>query len=453
MKIIEKKYKARKEIYYICKVPFLTIKDNGSAFKLYFLGLPFLIFSKKILRNISNKKFFKNYTQHIFNKNYKKSPDFVDITDKPYKSSPDDVKPIAFYLPQFYTFPLNDKNFGKGFTEWTNVTKAIPHFVGHHQPQLPIDVGFYNLAHDDIMYRQIELAKMYGIYGFCFHYYWFSGARMMEKPIFNWLNNKELDFPFCLHWANENWSKLWDGGNKELIFEQKLLNGDDEKFFYDILPFFKDERYIKIDNKPLFIVYRPQLFTKERFQKFMTIMENLSIENGFDGIFFCCTNCAGFNEREEWGFDTLIEFPPHELKKLKNKQMISNCNNNYTCLIFDIREYIQNKKYFDEKQNNNQIKGIFPSWDNTARKAYSKGAVYYGETPELYKQWLLDILNWTKQNRSQDTQFVFINAWNEWAEGAHLEPDNHYGYAYLQATKEAMEECNANNIHLSRQQL
>ena len=443
MKLLEKKYKPCKVIYYFCKIPFFKIKDKGTRFKLYLFGVSIGIINKSLFRRFSNWRFSRKYTKQLFKANYKKSSDFVDITDKPYKSSPDDVKPIAFYLPQFYTFPLNDKNFGKGFTEWTNVTKAIPHFIGHHQPQLPIDVGFYNLAHDDIMYRQIELAKMYGIYGFCFHYYWFSGTRMMEKPIFNWLNNKELDFPFCLHWANENWSKLWDGGNKELIFEQKLLDGDDEKFFYDILPFFKDERYIKINNKPLFIVYRPQLFSKERFQKFMNIMKNLSIENGFDGIFFCCTNCRMFDEQEEWGFDALIEFPPHYMQGLLNKQLITEfCNKDFTCNLYDMKDYIENKKYFIKTNSTSVIKSIFPSWDNTARKAYSHGGIFIGETPKLYKQWLLDILNWTKQNRSKDTQFVFINAWNEWAEGAHLEPDNRYGYAYLQATKEAMEECN-----------
>ena len=441
MKLLKKKYKNCMVLYYIGNIPLFKIKQKADKFKLYILNIPFAIVNKTIFYKISNRKLHKRLSKEIFDNNFQKSEEFVDITDKPYTRASEDVKAIAFYLPQFYTFELNDKHWGRGFTEWTNVTKAIPHFIGHRQPQLPIDVGFYNLEHDDVMYRQIELAKMYGIYGFCFHYYWFSGERMMEKPVYNWLNNKDLNFPFCLHWANENWTKTWDGGNNELIFESKLKEGDDEKFFYDILPFFKDKRYIKAGNKPVFIVYRPQIYTKERFQKFMTIMRNLAKENGFEDIFFCCTNCNNFDKQKEWGFDALIEFPPHCIGRLMNKVLLTKSDKNFNCDVFDMEDFIQNKKYFYPKNSPDIIRGIFPSWDNTARCAYSNGGVYYGETPQLYKQWLADIINWTKQNRHKDSQFVFINAWNEWAEGAHLEPDNYYGYAYLQATKETIERC------------
>jgi lipopolysaccharide biosynthesis protein len=180
---------------------------------------------------------FKKMYSYITN-NQSENEDFVKISDTDYKRKENSTNLIAFYLPQFHAIPENDRAHGKGFTDWLNVAKAMPQFEGHHQPHVPIDVGFYDLSHPDIMYRQVELAKKYGIYGFCFHYYWFSGKRLLEKPIFNYLNNKDLNLPFCFCWANENWSKLWDGGDKELIVEQDLKEDDYEKFLQDILPFF-----------------------------------------------------------------------------------------------------------------------------------------------------------------------------------------------------------------------
>ena len=442
MKLIEKKTKDNKTFYNFCKIPIFQIRELSFCFKFHVFFIQILTISKDNLRKIFSNKFTKKYVRQFFENNYKKSPEFVDITNKPYVRKEDDVKAIAFYLPQFYSFPTNDKSFGRGFTEWTNVTKAIPHFIGHRQPQLPIDVGFYNLEHDDVMYRQIELAKMYGIYGFCFYYYWFSGEKIMEKPIYNWLNNKELDFPFCIIWTNHNWSKQWDGGNRELIIEQKHYDEDDEKLFYDLLPFFKDKRYIKIGNKPVFSIFNPSFFTKERFLKFKNTMQKLAKENGLEDICFFGANHFSFDKQEEYGIDALCEFLPNGMFPYLKTRFKLRCNNKFKCSVFDMKDYIENKKYFLHKYNSpNVIKSIFPSWDNTARKAYSEGgAVFYGETPELYKKWLIDILKWTKENKSKDNQFVFINAWNEWSEGAHLEPDNYYGYAYLQATKEAMEE-------------
>ncbi len=443
----------------------LRIKNKGKQYKLYFLSIPFLFISKSTMRRIISMKNSPILLKEIFkNDHSEKMSPFFTPTESTYKRKPNDTKLISYYLPQFHPTELNNKNFGRGFTEWTNVTKAVPHFNGHHQPQLPIDVGFYDLTHDDVMYRQIELAKMYGIYGFCFYYYWFSGENPLEIPIKNWLNNKELNFPFCFCWANDNWSKLWDGGTKEIILEQKICEDDDEKFFNDILPYFKDERYIKIDNKPFFAIYRPTLFEfsevsaqasplkkplteealrqfgKERCLLFMERLDKLAKEHGFDGIYFCCNNVDNFSQHKEWGFDALVEFPPHGMKEQKYDILPPYCNEKYSCSVIDMEDYIKNKKYFYDTDDSTVIKALFPSWDNTARKAYTNGLVFHGETPELYKQWLSDLIKWTKSNRKQDEQFVFINAWNEWAEGAHLEPDSKYGYAYLQATKEALEE-------------
>lgn len=349
-----------------------------------------------------------------------------------------DIKIIAFYLPQFHAIELNDKNFGKGFTEWSNVAKAMPLFSGHYQPHLPYDIGFYDLSSDSVMYRQVELAKAYQIYGFCFHYYWFSGKRLLEKPIFNYHNNKDLDLPFCLCWANENWSRLWDGGDKEVIVEQRLQENDDEKFFYDILPFFKDERYIKVDNKPILLIYNMKLFEKERILRFINTLKNLAKKEGLAGLFILGVKSFDFEEQLEFGADAKVEFPPLNMSnKFDFRIYPKYANKNANGRVFDINEYVKKGEYVKDGDSS-VFKGAFPSWDNTARKAKS-GADIYLCSPSSYKAWLKNLITWTRANHKRDKRFIFINAWNEWGEGAHLEPDTRYGYAYLQATREALD--------------
>ena len=394
-----------------------------------------------------NKKEKIKYLDWMLEKNAQKvSDDFIPMTERPINTENINTKLIAFYLPQFHSIPLNDKSFGKGFTEWTNITKAIPHFMGHNQPHLPYDVGFYDLSKPDVMYRQIELAKMYGIYGFCFHYYWFSGKRLLEKPIFNYLENKDLDLPFCFCWANENWAKLWDGGNKEVIMEQKLEDDDGIKFINDIIEFFKDDRYIKINNKPLLIIYRALLFDKDKLKKFISQLKSEIKKHGFEDIYLCAGRI--FNKEDEeifikndYDFDALVEFPPHYYffqNKAQTKKMNVYVNSNFNGKIFDFGKWLKKKEYL-EPVPYKVFKAVFPNWDNTARKAYSNAYVLQS-SPQEYKSWLTDVVNWTKINQKPEEQFVFINAWNEWGEGAHLEPDQRYGYAYLEATKAALEE-------------
>lgn len=377
-----------------------------------------------------------NYYNYLEN-NFIDKKDFICISDSSYNNK-NSVKPIAFYLPQFHSIQLNDENFGKGFTEWTNVSKCFPQFKGHYQPHIPIDVGFYDLSTDKVMYRQIKLAKQYGIYAFCFHYYWFSGDRLLETPIFNYLKNKELDLPFCLCWANENWSKLWDGGNCEILYEQKLSADDDKKFFYDILPFFKDSRYIKIDNKPLLVIYRLNLFEKDRIKNFIDTIKKLAVKEGFSGVHVVGANSFCLDDARDYGADCTLEFPPHGIsdKNIKIKNRYTNKNSSIS--IVNLKKYVEKGLYL-KSDNNSIYKGIFPSWDNSARKAKS-GAIVYLSNPEIYKIWLRNIIKWTIDNHIKDDRYIFINAWNEWAEGAHLEPDLKYGYAYLQATKDALEE-------------
>lgn len=382
---------------------------------------------------------YGKYGRHVLAQNREPSDTFVGLSSADYVRKASDPKVMAFYLPQFHAIPENDLWHGRGFTEWTNVTRTVPHFIGHNQPQLPVDVGFYDLSHPSVMYRQVELAKKYGIYGFCFHYYWFSGKRLLEKPLFNWLERPDLDLPFCLCWANENWSKRWDGGNREVLIEQRMEAEDDLRFFHDILPFFKDPRYVKVDNRPFLIIYRPHLFPKERIMRFLDVQRAEARKQGFDGVYCVTALTHGFAKSErpsEWGFDAGVEFPPHGYE-LDLKPVSGFVNPDFTGPIYDIPAAVKEQRYFKEADDK-LFRTVFPSWDNSPRKAYS-GAHVFQLPPSLYQRWLTDMLRWTAKTHPESERFLFVNAWNEWAEGAHLEPDMRYGYAYLQATKESLE--------------
>lgn len=364
--------------------------------------------------------------------------DFVPLCADSLQKEANNPLLLAYYLTQFHETEINNQNFGKGFTEWTNVAKARKLYTGHYQPHIPIDVGFYDLAHDDVMYRQVELAKQYGIGGFCFYYYWFSGKRVLEKPLFNWLNNKDLDFPFCLFWANETWQRRWFGGNKEILIEHQFDVSMVEKFFYDILPFFKDERYIKIDNKPFFILYHYNEFKPEELKEIIAKFDNLAKENGFAGIYFVGQGYNLSNQTvQDYGLHAVSEFSPcgMTLPKYESKEWL--CPQ-YTGKMYDVSEMINQKKWIYETDYC-LYKGVFTSWDNTPR-SFTNANIYRGMSPALYKKWLKDTISYTKEHNPEKHQIVFINAWNEWGEGAHLEPDLRYGYAFLQATKEAIEE-------------
>lgn len=347
-------------------------------------------------------------------------------------------KPIvlAYYLPQFHPIPENDKWWGKGFTEWTNVANTTPQFVGHYQPKIPYDLGFYNLLMPSVIERQVELAKAYGIYGFCFYYYWFSGKKLLEKPL-EYLLHSNIDFHYHLCWATENWSKKWDGGEQELIVEQHLEDGDANIFFNDLIPYIRDPRYEKVDGKPVLIVYRSDIFDKKRLTTFLSRLNELSINNGFKGLYILGTNAFGFEYPEHYNYKGLVEFPPHGInldlyKTDKKKIPGSNFN------IINFSEYTQQKGYLTEKKYT-VFKTCFPSWDNTPRKLYSNGYCCLMSGKD-YHQWLRVIILWTKENHSKEENIVYINAWNEWAEGAILEPTTFYGYKNLDILKKTIEE-------------
>lgn len=345
------------------------------------------------------------------------------------------AKAIAFYLPQFHPITENDEWWGKGFTEWTNVSKALPQFVGHHQPHLPGELGFYDLRVVDVMRRQAELAKLYGLHGFCFHHYWFSGRRLLERPLDQLIANQDIDLPFCLCWANENWTRRWDGHNDDVLLGQDYTHDNDLHFISDALPYLRDPRYIRIDGRPLLVVYRPSLLpdcrgTLETWREYCR-------EQGVGEVFLAMVQ-FDVDDPGPMGFDAALEFPPHKLARgmYSINDTLEIVNPDYTGYIVDYAELAERGKSWPVPDYP-MFKGVAPRWDNEARKP-GKGYTFAHSTPALYREWLAHAVDYSRSHPVKGESVVFVNAWNEWAEGAYLEPDRQYGYAYLQATRDAL---------------
>jgi lipopolysaccharide biosynthesis protein len=347
----------------------------------------------------------------------------------------DKVKLIAFYLPQFHPIPENDEWWGKGFTEWTNVTKAEPLFEGHLQPHLPADMGFYDLRVPEVMQEQAKLAKAHGINGFCYHYYWFSGKRLLERPLDAMLKNPAVDMPFCLCWANENWTRRWDGDNKKVLIAQKYRPEDDVAFIDDLLPYFKDARYIRLDGAPLLVIYAPQHVPDLR--RMTEVWRQHCRDRGVGDIHLCAALVHG-NKTKPDGFDSAVDFPPHNSGasprnasiKFREKYELSFCGN--VLEYQDIARTFLGRSYAGQQH----FRTVFPSWDNTARTG-ERANVVINSSPENYEVWLSRSMQKAAEELPETKRIVFINAWNEWAEGCHLEPDRRYGRAYLEATQRA----------------
>jgi lipopolysaccharide biosynthesis protein len=355
------------------------------------------------------------------------------------------VRLIAFYLPQFHPIPENDKWWGKGFTEWTNVAKAKPLFKSHYQPHLPADLGFYDLRLPEVREAQADLARKYGIYGFCYYHYWFNGRRILERPFQEVLDSGKPDFPFCLCWANENWTRVWDGGNKHILLEQNYSIEDDIAHIKNLIPAFKDRRYIKIDGKPLFLVYRSELLPNPA--RTTEIWQKEALNAGFDGLYL--TRVESFTDEIDprvIGFNAATEFAPDWRNKGKLKKRgrlyrlltrlgtVSEAYSNNWVIEYDslIKQMLKKGK-----KDYIRFRCVTPSWDNSPRR--NGGAIIFtGSTPEKYENWLRDVISKAKGKSRMQNSFVFINAWNEWGESNHLEPDQKWGHAYLEATYRAI---------------
>lgn len=339
------------------------------------------------------------------------------------------MKFIAFYLPQFHPIPENDNWWGRGFTEWTNVTKTQPLFPGHYQPHLPADLGFYDLRVPETRREQIKLAKSSGIDGFCYHYYWFSGKRVLERPLNDMLADPESDMPFCVCWANENWTRRWDAAEHEILLAQRYLPDDDVRFIEELSALFDDPRYIRIKGAPFFIVYRPQHLPDAA--KSLNTWRNYCEQKGIGKIHICAALTHGNWDVKQYGFDSGVEFPPHNVRTPQLENQIA-LYGSFQGRCFDYKDIAQ--FYLDrEHQDQKVFRAVFPSWDNTARRGANSWVVLNG-TPSNYEFWLSQAAQKTRQTLAEEHQLLFINAWNEWAEGCHLEPDRQFGHKFLEAT-------------------
>jgi lipopolysaccharide biosynthesis protein len=344
------------------------------------------------------------------------------------------MKLIAFYLPQFHPIPENDAWWGRGFTEWTNVTRARPLFPGHYQPHLPADMGFYDLRVPEVMAQQAAMAAEYGVSGFCFHYYWFNGKRLLEKPVEALLARSDLDLPYCLCYANENWSRRWDGSDDELLISQTHAPEDDVAFIESLIPHFQDPRYIRVDDKPMLVIYRAALIPD--IEATTARWRERCRQAGIPDLYLCKVESQGdFRNPLEIGFDASLEFPPHNVSALgRQKGLVKG----FSGLIFD---YVETLISFTRRPRpaHPLLRCVMPSWDNTARKD-TRAYVFVGSSPTAYHRWLSEAIQDTQRHNGPSEQFVFINAWNEWAEGAHLEPCRKYGRRFLDATLAALQE-------------
>jgi lipopolysaccharide biosynthesis protein len=339
---------------------------------------------------------------------------------------------IAFYLTQFHPTKENDEWWGKGFTEWTNVTKAVPLFETHYQPHLPTDFGFYDLRVRATRRDQIKTAKDYGIDGFCYHYYWFSGTRILNEPLDDMLSDQDSNMPFCLCWANENWTRRWDAADHEILIAQKYGPDDDLNFIKDLAPVLRDPRYIRKNDLPYLIVYRPQHLPDA--SKTIKIWKKYCEEVGLGGIHVAIALTHGNTSYLDYGADSAVEFPPHNLT-IGNINDSINFHNPFSGNVMQY-ESIANMHLNRVYVEPNISRSVFPSWDNTARTG-ARSLITINSTPENYEFWLAETIRKTSTRHPNQTNFVFINAWNEWAEGCHLEPDRKYGSAFLEATLRA----------------
>jgi|GEM_PF-1659655 len=348
-----------------------------------------------------------------------------------------DVKAIAFYLPQFHRIPENDAWWGEGFTEWSNVRRGHPNFEGHYQPHVPSLLGYYDLSEQSVLEKQTQLARQAGIYGFCYHYYWFGGRVLLDLPVRRIVETGKPDFPFCICWANENWTRRWDGKESEILIAQRHSPDDDLAFIKKIEPVLRLKNYIRVEGKPVLLVYRPSLLPDARatLERWRSYAHNVGLGDLHLVIVY------SFSEQrsaEFYGFDAAVQFPPH-LQATPVTPRIPGKSRDFTGFIYDyteVRRYAL-EQFASAPAQTKLYPGVMPSWDNTARQR-TRSTIWVNSSPEAYYEWLAEASRLVRAKSSQSEQLVFINAWNEWAEGCHLEPDERYGYAWLNATSLAL---------------
>jgi lipopolysaccharide biosynthesis protein len=369
------------------------------------------------------------------------------------------TKLIALYYPQLHAIPENDEWWGDGFTDWVNVKKAMPAFENHNQPRIPLK-GYYDQADFETVKNQIELAKKYGLYGFCHYHYWFDGKQLLETPTNLFLDNKELDFPFCLSWANETWSRRWDGKNHQILIQQ-THPPEKERWalhFDYLIKAWRDERAIKVDGKPVFVIYRPNNIPK--LEQMLDFWREKAIQNGLKGLYFIVQKRTEFPPHENLnGFDAVFQFQPFEAIYSPGSKKTSKIYSNLIRLarvlpepaqavLHSLRGKLTGLTFYDydkiwaeaikirPERGLTTFPGAFVDWDNTARYK-SRATIFEGSTPERFEHWLSELVK-TMPKRELPEDFIFINAWNEWAEGTYLEPDIKHGYKHLEVIERVL---------------
>jgi len=340
---------------------------------------------------------------------------------------------IAFYLPQYHPIPENDEWWGTGFTEWTNTAKAKPLFHGHYQPHVPADLGFYDLRVPETRTAQAEMAREYGIEAFCYYHYWFAGERLLDQPFNEVRDSGEPDFPFCLCWANATWTGIWHGNPGKTLIEQKYPGTDDyEAHFQELLKAFTDKRYLTVDSKPLFIIFKPNDIPG--VQSMTDFFRKRAEDAGLPGLYLVGVSHLDNWNPEENGFDAAIvqnipgligkvpwRYPLLKLKSWLNKGRLT---------IYQYKDLL--KSFVPEKTKKLEyLPCVIPNWDNSPRSGMN-GLIMQGSSPELFRQSLRQALN-NVSTKPAEHQLVFLKSWNEWAEGNHMEPDLRFGHHYLQA--------------------
>lgn len=363
------------------------------------------------------------------------------------------VHAIAFHLPQFHPIPENDEWWGKGFTEWTNVVRAKPWFEGHYQPHLPADLGFYDLRLTEARAAQAALAAEYGIYGFCYYHYWFNGRRILERPVKEILESGEPDFPFCLCWANENWTRRWDGMEQQILLKQEYSADDDLAHIRALIPYLADRRYIRVQGYPFLLVYRPMKLPEPR--RTAELWRREAERAGLGGLFLGWVGSSGeTGDPQKIGFDCLVQFQPHAVLPWTGPRVLRSSwwhrhrlgtgetvySENHVLRYADLVE----RALAEPESDYVRIPCVCPGWDNSPRRK-NDVLIFVDSTPELYERWLAEIVNRCPSRAGREENgtvspdsILFINAWNEWAEGNHLEPCQRWGRKYLEATKRAL---------------
>lgn len=354
------------------------------------------------------------------------------------------IRPIAFYLPQFHPIPENDKWWGKGFTEWTNVAKAKPLYKGHWQPRLPADLGFYDLRVPEVREAQAQLAKDFGIYGFCYWHYWFAGKRILERPFTEMVESGKPDFPFCIAWANQTWQGTWHGlANNEILLEQTYPGKTDYiAHFYSLLKAFQDKRYIEVNRKKLVFVFQPMDFPDTK--KFIDCWHELAVKEGLNGIHFVGLHMPFDWQPNKYGYNSMVAgFINRDKYKAEHQQ--SNLKQKISKKLFHGKiekqpTIVSYKKYVDDYPENRLSKYQYPwimaDWDNTPRVG-ADGWLFEGATAELFGELCTKAFEET-ENKMDGEKIVIVRSWNEWAEGNYLEPDNKWGLSYLEEFKKSL---------------